>query len=310
VARVPSVPVLPWRKIDLSSEERPPAPFIVGVTRSGTTLLRLMLDAHPELAIPPETHFVMDVIRAGKKNRDVQGFHDAIVDNRRWGDFDLDSGELLKRLRRLDPLDARAALRCFFDMYAERMGKARWGDKTPGYQVKMRRIHRNLPESRFIHLIRDGRDVVLSQWSKAQTPTPVEDAAKRWQQRVRLTQRLASKEPEMYMELRYEELVADPRSSLLEICEFIDLDLDPAMLRHHEGAEDRLKEIAKDLPAHDGANQLDAETRMSAHEMAVRPPSKERTEVWRREMSEEDLAVFERVAGETLSALGYPLSSA
>ncbi len=81
------------------------------------------------------------------------------------------------------------------------------------------------------------------------------------------------------------------------------------MLRHHEGAEERLQEIAKDLPAHDGASQLDAETRMSAHEMAVRPPSKERTEVWRREMAEEDLAVFERVAGETLSELGYPLSS-
>ncbi len=187
----PRLPSALRRTIDLSSEERPPAPFIVGVTRSGTTLLRLMLDAHPDLAIPPETHFVMDVIRAGKKNRDVQAFHEAFVENRRWDDFDLDSGELLKRLKRLEPLDARGALRCFYDMYAERMGKSRWGDKTPGYQVKMRRIHRNLPEARFIHLIRDGRDVVLSQWSKAQTPTPIEDAAKRWQQRVRLTQRLA-----------------------------------------------------------------------------------------------------------------------
>ena len=308
MARLPSVPVLPWRKVDLSSEQRPPAPFIVGVTRSGTTLLRLMLDAHPELAIPPETHFVMDVIKAGKKNRGVQGFHDAMVDTRRWGDFDLDSAELLRRLKRLEPLDARGALRCFYDMYAERMGKDRWGDKTPGYQVKMRRIHRNLPEARFVHLIRDGRDVVLSQWSKAQTPTPIEDAAKRWKQRVRLTRRLASKEPEIYMELRYEELVADPAPHLERICDFIELDFDPVMLRHHERAEDRLGEIAKALPAHGGAHELDADTRMEAHRMAAKPLSDERIGVWRREMDPGDLAAFERVAGDALTELGYPLA--
>ena len=43
--------------------KRRPAPFVVGVNRSGTTLLRMMLDAHPELTIPPETHFIPEVIR-------------------------------------------------------------------------------------------------------------------------------------------------------------------------------------------------------------------------------------------------------
>ncbi|MDQ2675435.1 MAG: sulfotransferase, partial [Actinomycetota bacterium] len=213
-----------------------------------------------------------------------------------------------RRLKRLDPLVARAALRCFYDMYAEEKGKARWGDKTPGYQVKMRRIHRNLPEARFVHLIRDGRDVVLSQWSKAQTPTPVEDAAKRWKQRVRLTQRLASKEPEIYMELRYEELVAEPAPLLQRICEFVELDFDPVMLRHHEGAEERLGEIAKPLPAHGGAHELDAGTRMEAHTMAAKPLSDERIGVWRREMDPADLAAFEAVAGDALEELGYSLS--
>ena len=309
MVRLPSVPVLPWRKVDLSSEERQPAPFIVGVTRSGTTLLRLMLDAHPELAIPPETHFVPTVIKRTERGRKVQSIHRVFVENRRWGDFDLDSDELLRRLKRLDPLDPRAVLRCFYDMYAEQMGKSRWGDKTPGYQVKMRRIHRSLPEARFIHLIRDGRDVVLSQWSKAQNPTPVEEAAKRWKQRVRLTQRLASKEPETYMELRYEELVAEPAPLIERICEFIELDFDPVMLRHHEGAEERLDQIAKPLPAYGGVGELDAETRMEAHQMAAKPLSDERTAVWRREMDPADLAKFEAVAGDALEELGYPLSN-
>ena len=50
-----------------AGEDRPPAPFVVGLTRSGTTLLRMMLDAHPELTIPPETHFVPDLIKAAAR---------------------------------------------------------------------------------------------------------------------------------------------------------------------------------------------------------------------------------------------------
>ena len=72
--------MLRWRKIDLSSQEREPAPFIVGVTRSGTTLLRLMLDSHPELTIPPETHFTPEGDQTRQQGRsgreeDLQGVH-------------------------------------------------------------------------------------------------------------------------------------------------------------------------------------------------------------------------------------------
>lgn len=303
------LPVL-GRRVDLSSQSRPPAPFVVGVTRSGTTLLRLMLDSHPELTIPPETHFLPTIIkRAGRENPKPKYIHRTFVEQRRWNDFNLDSRELSKRLRRLEPLDATSALRCFYDLYAEGQGKTRWGDKTPGYQVRMRRIAKTLPEARFVHVIRDGRDVVLSQWSKSDRPTPTEDAAKRWQQRVRLARNLASKMPEVYMELRYEDLIDDPERELRRICDFISLDFRDEMLRYHEGAPARLSEIAKDLPARDGAHALDAEKRMAAHEMATTPPSRERLEVWRREMSAEDVATFEEVAGETLSDLGYSLST-
>ena len=54
-------------------------------------------------------------------------------------------------------------MRAFFDAYADAQGKPRWGDKTPAYMLAVQRIGRTLPESRFIHLIRDGRDVALSQ---------------------------------------------------------------------------------------------------------------------------------------------------
>src|SRR5688500_4303608 len=75
-----------------------PAPFIVGVGRSGTTLLRLMLDTHPELAIPPETHFMPAFIqRSGQPLFGAKRAAEAIVEDphRRWNDFGLEPGELL-----------------------------------------------------------------------------------------------------------------------------------------------------------------------------------------------------------------------
>ena len=287
---------------------RGPAPFIVGVTRSGTTLLRLMLDAHPQLTIPPETHFLPKAIRtAAEDGARPKVVLKAIVEHRRWNDFDLDRGELLQRLRQLRPLEPTGAIRAFYGLYAEQRGKRRWGDKTPGYQTKMLRIARALPEARFIHVIRDGRDVVLSQRDKADTPTPIDVAAKRWRQRVKGTRRRAEG-LEHYLEVRYEELVERPEETLRAVCEFIELDYDPVMLRYHESAEERLQEIAKDLPARGGGHTLGAGERIAAHELATRPPTTERLEAWRAEMQPEEVVAFEQVAGDLLAELGYPLA--
>jgi len=84
-------------------------PIIVGAPRPGTTLLRFMLDTHPEMAIPPETGFL-------------------------------------------------ALFPHFYQLYASRFAKPRWGDKTPSYCHHMQNIEEVLPEAHFIHIIRDGRD--------------------------------------------------------------------------------------------------------------------------------------------------------
>ncbi len=80
-----------------------PAIFIVGVARSGTTLLRLMLDAHPRLAIPPETHFIPKVITAVQEGSDPLA---VITGHRRWPDFGLDASELRERFWGHRPLTA------------------------------------------------------------------------------------------------------------------------------------------------------------------------------------------------------------
>jgi hypothetical protein len=292
----------------IPEHEGPPAPFVVGVTRSGTTLLRMMLDAHPQLTIPPETHFIPDLIEASRdEHASPEGLHELVVNNRRWGDFHLDSEELLKRYQEIVPLNAGDAIRAFFDLYAEGQGKPRWGDKTPIYINRMMLIERALPEARFIHLIRDGRDAALSRAKRVlKEPTPMHKVAERWRNRI---VRAREQGPRLghYLELRYEDVVLDTESTLRRICEYVDLPWDDAMLHYHERSADRMREMHRDLPPEPGKPLRPADHRMAAHALTSEPPDPSRLGRWKTEMSPEDRAAFEDAAGDLLAELGYEL---
>ena len=283
----------------------PPAPFVVGATRSGTTLFRLMLDAHPEVGIPSETHFFHKLVKRSERRQITPDLlADTIVNHKRWGDFRLDPEELRARFHAIEPFNLSDALRAFYGLYAEKQGKSRWGDKTPGYLRYMRRIEWVLPEARFIHVIRDGRDVALSVLPMNWGPTSITEAAELWVERVTLARRNGAGVGH-YMEVKYEDLVTDTESVLREVADFLELPWDTAMLDYHEGAEERLKEKARDLPRKASRGDQPAAARMASHAMARKPPDPKRIGRWRTEMSREDRALYESVAGELLAELGY-----
>ena len=300
------------RRLHGAGEPGLPAPFVVGVGRSGTTLLRLMLDAHSTMAMPPETHFFQSLLDASGKIR--FGPSRALVavtedEHRRWDDFGLEPSELKERFEAIPRFNLADALRAFYELYAEKQGKERWGDKTPDYLKRMRRIKRVLPEARFIHVIRDGRDVALSTNKRIverghREPLPAKRSARRWRNRIEKARADGPKLGE-YLEIRYEDLVTDTEPPLRRVCDFIELEFEPAMLRYHETASERLSEMAGAMPARDGRPEREAGERLKAHAMAMKPPSKERIEVWREDMSAADQAEFEDVAGELLDDLGY-----
>jgi hypothetical protein len=294
----------------VASGELAPAPFVVGATRSGTTLLRLMLDAHPEMAIPSETHFIPDLIKAYRlESATPERMCEVVTAHRRWGDFHLDPQELLERFRAIDPINPGDAARAFFQLYAEREGKTRWGDKTPGYVREMHRIESVLPEARFVHLVRDGRDVALSVLGMNWGPSTVPEAAFRWKKRI-LRAREQAPRIGHYVEIRYEDLVRDTEDTLRRICEFVELPYDEAMLRYHERASERLQEKARDLDRGPEKAPQTAEARLESHSLATQPPDPERIERWRTEMSVEDRAVYEELAGDLLADLGYEVETA
>jgi hypothetical protein len=283
-----------------------PAPFVVGVTRSGTTLLRLMLDSHPQLAVPPETHFALDVIAAFKQGPvSPERFVEIVTTHRRWPDFGLDDGVLRARVCEVRPLAAGPALRAFYRYYADEAGKPRWGDKTPGYLRKMATIEKALPEARFVHLIRDGRDVAVSITGLHFGPRSVPEAAHRWAKRIRVAREQGARVSH-YMELRYEDLIRDPEQALRRICDFVELDWAPAMLDYHDRAPDRLQEITRDLRRSREGEVIPAEQRVGIHALASRPPQSHPVGRWRTEMSASDQAAFLESAGDLLAELGYP----
>jgi hypothetical protein len=290
-------------------DNRPPAPFIVGVGRSGTTLLRLMLDAHPDLAIPPETHFVPDVIGLCKSGASPDRLAAEIRASRHWADLGFQRDELEHAFAEIGSKPKAApVLRTFYERYAAREGKARWGDKTPGYLRRMSLIAASLPEARFIHLIRDGRDVVLSRRRRGMgADLEIGRGAARWRDRILAARRqgdhLGSRR---YMEVRYEDLIEDPEAALGDVCDFAGLGFEPAMLRYHERSADRLEELG-DLPAEGARTARSAAERRQAHALTAAEPSAERAGAWREAMSAGDRAAFEAEAGTLLRELGYPV---
>jgi hypothetical protein len=293
------------------TEERAPVPFIVGVGRSGTTMLRLMLDAHPDLAIPPETHFVPELIDAIDGGATPVQAVETMTEVRQWGDLHTDPADVVEAWQKLGAFEAGPALRSFYEIYAERQGKPRYGEKTPAYVKNMRKIEGTLPEARFIHVIRDGRDVALSRWKRTlgdKEPAPAAQVAEGWQRRIRRAQKQGSK-LNHYLELRYEDLVTETEPNLRKIAEFIELDWDPVMLTYYEHAAERMSEMARDLPATDGKPTRPGEERMQAHAMTQEPPDPSAMYRWKEKMSPEDVVAFDAAAGELLGELGYEVGA-
>lgn len=288
-----------------------PAPFVVGVGRSGTTLLRLMLDAHPEMAVPPETHFLPPLIDSFSRLRVTPERLLATIESAPqsgWPESGIEAQALLARLREIKPLNAPDTIRAFYGLYAERAGKERWGDKTPRYVTTLAKLGRAVPEARFVHMIRDGRDVALSTNRRlvelrGSRPVPAERMAKRWRHRI-LSARGVAQVADRYLEIRYEDLVRDTETTLRRVCEFVDLDYNPVMLAYHERASERLQEMNRERQRGD-RRTLTGEERMQAHAMTTKPPSAERVEVYKTEMDPAYRQEFERFAGDLLAELGY-----
>lgn len=279
-----------------------PYVFIVGCPRSGTTLFRHIVDAHPQITITPEAHWIPRWYEE-RKGVTPEGFVTPaliphLLEHSKFAHFHISREDLLTLTRTGEPLSYASFVTGIFDLFGRAQQKALVGNKTPDASRTIGTLHALWPDARFVHLIRDGRDVALSfmDWPRVQHkkpgtfPTwrehPIETAALWWELNVRCGRRASEwLEPDLYYELRYESLIANPAAECVALCDFLRLSYDDVMLRFHEGRTG------------------------SPADRAAKPdwrPITPGLRDWRAHMSAEDVERFEAVAGELLSELGYP----
>ncbi|HEX5740277.1 MAG TPA: sulfotransferase [Pilimelia sp.] len=270
--------------------------LVVGCARSGTTMLQLMLHAHPRIAIGSETRFVLEGYRARREFGDL-----AVEANRRrlaeWivrrratavADLGLDADALVEAIVAAPPT-LGSAFGTVFRSYAQRFGKPRWGDKRPAYIDNLDVLLRLFPTAQIVAILRDGRDCVASlkemHWHRGGTP----EAAAAWARAVD-TAAAAARElgADTFHQVRYEDLVRDPTGTLRRVCAFLGEEYDAAMAE----------------PARIAATAVPE--KKTWHRRTREAVSDARIGSWRQRLTPEEIALCQAALGRRLAELGYP----
>ncbi|MCA9952951.1 MAG: sulfotransferase [Anaerolineales bacterium] len=217
--------------------------FIVGCPRSGTTLLQGMLNAHPQIQSFPETHFFSRAYPRHRIKRLVT-----------WPALNVQTvlEGFLSEIKRPDLIpEAKTSL--FTRHYAEKFcllldkltveaNKNIWVEKTPRHLHFIKQISNQIPNSKFIHIVRNGPDVVASlyqatnenprAWTKGRTPGfkgfSVDECINRWNHDVQITARY--QHMPNHLIVKYNLLVNQPELSIQPIADFLHINYVPAML--------------------------------------------------------------------------------
>ncbi|GGK55814.1 sulfotransferase [Planomonospora parontospora subsp. parontospora] len=274
--------------------------FVIGCPRSGTTMLQLMLHAHPRIAVPPETRFMISAYQRRLHFGDFTApvcrreFAEWLVGRRqsRFHVLGLDAAEVTREI--VDgPGTLGSALGIVLRAYAARFGKPRWGDKRPSYFQNVDVLLRLFPDAQFVHLIRDGRDCVASLKEMPWHTGTVHSSVSVWAEAVDFSRSRAPRLPAgSYHELRYEDLTRDPETQLRGLCAFLGEDFDPVMCEPK-----RVAGIA--VPGH-----------KTWHARTHGEVTTARSGSWRDRLEPWEVSLCESVLGDRLEGLGYELSGA
>jgi hypothetical protein len=250
--------------------------FIIGTQRSGTTLLRLILDSHPNIAVGFETGFM----RAVKTIKHIPDYAYGKDWYRRWG---------------LDEADMNARIREFyggiFAQYAQAQGKRRWGEKTPLNLFQYSEMAAIFPDAQFVCIVRHPGAVAASMMRWKYT---FEDAVSYWVKANRIVRRTsAALGPQRAFLTRYEDLVTDPRRVLTDVMAFLDEPWSDDLLRHHEIQAER-----------DGDNKVEGGTRSD------RPLDHSGLDAWRERLTADQRAALKEQARPLLRYYGYRAKTA
>lgn len=258
--------------------------FIVGAPRTGSTLLRRVLNAHSAYAIPPESYFLLDFLAA-----------ETVPSAKRLAlllnDPELQSWSLNNSLALDKTLNLPAAIVELHRRYAQQHKKPRWGQKTPRFVRSWQQLSEWFPGALFIHTVRDPRAVVASLGASPAHRNNVVVAAKRWNEDTKHGLALEAALPERSFRFSYEHFVAAPEFVAKALCRFLNIEFEATML-----------EPGQALPLNEH------EARHGHHQNVSGAVRSDLSEQWRQSLRPQELAWIAAIAGETARACGYHLS--
>ena len=276
--------------------------FIVGMSRSGTTLLSRMLDAHSDIAIFPETWWYVVLDSLGCLERFTDPWQSSLFFNAVWENLkgyrdpaaQIVASEACSQPKYLGP--TVRLLEKIGQAYASQRQARMWGEKTPGHALWLPQIRDLFPRARVLFMVRDPRDVLVSydeRWNSGRRDSDylVSTAALLKYYLVNLLHRPGFPADQIRW-VKYESLTAQPAAELEEICRFLGVAFEPAMLDFYRKHANVQQDMAEG----------------EHHALLSKPATIERIGRYQNVLGPSQIALVERLLGEEMRTLGYPLS--
>ena len=287
--------------MDYKKIDQIPIFFIVGVPRSGTTLLQQMLDANPSVITPFESGIIVFLKQKYFKKRnwtkaDVNCFIEDLYNEPKFvNGWNIDKTYLTQLYHSIPLKDVRydLLLKLAYYSYPSIYDKSEiklLGDKNPLYSWFVDEVKEVFPEAKFIHIVRDYRANILSNriWFFRKN---ISILAQKWVITNKFIENQKTKSPENFYTVRYEDLVDNPEKYAREIALFLNIDFDQNMLEHHKKAT----KVYSD-PNAEKVTDYHRDFLGSLHENIVKPINKDRVDVWKIELTKEEIALADYIS--------------
>ncbi len=289
------------RHLDARQLKDIPVFFVVGRPRSGTTLLRTLFDAHPNVTVPPECQLIINLYpKYGRINNwspgNLERFYLDLQSQWRFDLWPLDPDRLRRSLMACEGKNTYGTIcKVVYHEYRSIFKHGilmAIGDKNPGYTIYTSRLLKIFPEARFIHIVRDYRDNFVSIRNVDFELPFISLTVSKWRYFVKKFRQAAEKHPGTHLEIRYEDLVSDPEHQFALLCRFIGIPYSEKPFDFYKKSEEVLKIYPSDLI-------------LKYHSSLLKKINPGRTGLWKDRLTEGELRVADACAGKYAVLTGH-----
>lgn len=266
--------------------------FIIGAQRSGTTLLRLILNAHSQIAVSGEAEFLMSFLKRKYLNHRISGsllktfFNDCVSLKSSYASF----AGFFSQLTQREKLTLRDLVDDMFSSYCRSEGKYIWGNKTTSFFRKIDILFDLFPDAKFIHIVRDGRDVFDSRRKMNPVDSNAAVAALDWDYNLYKVEKSFRKIlPNNKITIHYEDLLDDPETTIKSVCSLIGVEYEANMLGFYKTS------------SHYTASQHS--------ELIFKPLNKNNKYKWRKNLTYREVKIFDLLARHYLRKYNYEIEN-